>query len=98
MNKEAEQKINRKLIYNDPSSNMRLGRMIRACWAELVCTNVYGETGLTGTWKLMDPLPVLMLPDSTVAKVSAAHIYAVQFLANSFPHIFNYSQTLSQQH
>jgi len=44
--------------------------MITACWAELLCTNIYGENVLTGTWQLTNPLPVLMLPDSTVAKVS----------------------------
>jgi len=44
--------------------------MITAYWAETLCTNFYGENGLTGKWKLREPLTLLMLPDPTVAKVS----------------------------
>ena len=57
-------------IMGDPSFNMRLGRTITAYWAGPLCTNCYGENRLTGTWKLRDPLPLLMLPDPTAAKVS----------------------------
>jgi len=50
---------------------MMFGRMTTAYWAGTEMHKLlWGKNGLTGTWKLWEPLPLLMLPDPTVAKVS----------------------------